>query len=42
MGKSEELMLDKIVEIVSEHERWGDYVSELREHLIACKSRLQL
>lgn len=42
MGKSEELILDNIVEIVSEHDRWGDYVSKLREHLIACKSRLQL
>ncbi len=42
MGKSEELILDKIIKIVSEHERWGDYVDELREHLITCKSRLQL
>lgn len=41
MGKSEELILNKIVEIVSEHERWGDYVDELRKHLNEYKSRLQ-
>lgn len=42
MGKSKELILYKIVDLVSEHEKWETYVSELREYLINRKKDLQL
>lgn len=32
----------KIVDLVSEHEKWETYVSELREYLINRKKDLQL
>lgn len=42
MGKSEEIILYKIIDMVSEHEKWETYVSELREYLIERKEVLQL
>ena len=42
MGKSEELILYRIVDLVSEHEKWEIYVSELREYLIDRKKELKL
>ena len=33
MGKSEEIVLYQIISLVSEHERWGNYVEEVREWL---------
>ena len=42
MGKSKELVLYKIVDLVSEHEKWETYVSEIRNYLISCKENLQL
>ena len=42
MGKSEELILYKIVNMVSDHEKWGNYVHELREYLIKRKEILNL
>ena len=37
MGKSEEIILYKIINMVSDHEKWGSYVCELREYLIKNK-----
>lgn len=42
MGKSEEIILYKIVNMVSDHEKWGNYVHELREYLIKRKEILNL
>jgi len=42
MGKSKELILYKIVDMISEHERWETYVSELRQYLIKRKEILKL
>lgn len=42
MGKSEELILYKIVDMVSEHEKWEIYVSELRQYLIGRKNILKI
>jgi len=42
IGKSEELILDKIINLVAEHERWEEYVNEIREWLINKKEILHL
>lgn len=42
MGKSEEIVLYKIVDMVSDHEKWGNYVCELWEYLIKRKEILNL
>ncbi|KEZ89285.1 DNA cytosine methyltransferase [Lacrimispora celerecrescens] len=42
IGKSEELILDKIINLVAEHERWEEYVNEIREWLINHKEILHL
>lgn len=42
MGKSEEIILYKIVHMVSEHEKWGNYVRRLREYSIKRKEILNL
>ena len=42
MGKSEEIILYKIVNMVSDHEKWGNYVHELREYLIKRKEILDV
>ena len=42
MKKSEELILYMIVDLVSEHEKWEKYVSELRDYLNNLKKDLQL
>lgn len=37
MGKNKELMLSKIISMVSDHEKWAVYIKELREWLVEHK-----
>ena len=42
LGESEEIILYKMVSLVSEHEKWADYVKDVRKWLQEKRSAIEM